>query len=522
MPSTRRAIISTSDKTGVAEFGRRLVDLGFELLSTGGTAKVLADAGLPVTKVSEYTGAPEILGGRVKTLHPRIHGGLLGRPDREDDRADLEANDIGPIEVVAVNLYPFRETVARGASLEEAVENIDIGGPTMIRASAKNFEHVAVVVDPADYDAVAAGLESGALDRASRYRLSRKAFAHTAAYDAAIAEYLTARAEPEAEPSVFPDVFARTWQKAQDLRYGENPHQRAAFYVEDGPSAEPLIAKAVQLQGKELSFNNLLDADAALELVKEFDETAAVVIKHTNPCGVATAPVLSDAYRRARACDEVSAFGGVVALRGVVDRETAEALAETFLEIVVAPGFDDAAREVLSAKKNLRLLALPALAEAKASWNAGGLDLKRVGGGLLVQDRNLLLFGDEEPKVVTKRAPTDEEWRALRFGWRVVKHVKSNAIVFASADQAVGVGAGQMSRVDSSRIAAHRAALPLKGTAVASDAFFPFRDGVDAAAEAGATAVIQPGGSKRDDEVIAAADAHGMAMVLTGVRHFRH
>ncbi len=522
MSFPRRALISTSDKTGVDELAKRLVALGFEILSTGGTAALLSERGVPVTRVSDYTGAPEILSGRVKSLHPRIHGGLLGRPDNEADRSDMEREEIGPIELVAVNLYPFRETVARGASMEEAVENIDIGGPAMIRASAKNFENVAVLVDPADYDQVAGELESGGVSRERRYSLACKAFAHTASYDAAVASYLGSRPEPEAEPLVFPSMHASVYEKAQDLRYGENPHQRAAFYVEGGTRPEPLIGQAVQLQGKELSFNNILDADAALELCKEFDDTAAVVIKHTNPCGVAVDSILAQAYRKARACDEVSAFGGVVALGREVDLETAEALSETFLEIVVAPGFSDEALGVLSSKKSLRLLALSSLDAPRDEWRPGGYDTKKVGGGLLVQDRNMSLLGDENPRVVTERAPTEEEWSALRFGWKVAKHVKSNAIVYAHPGQLVGVGAGQMSRVDSCRIGIQRAVLPIEGASLASDAFFPFRDGIDIAAEAGVKAVIQPGGSARDEEAIAAANEHGMAMVFTGMRHFKH
>ena len=517
------ALISTSDKTGVVPFARRLVALGYDVLSTGGTAAALAREGVAVTPVRDHTGAREILGGRVKTLHPRIHGGILARPTLERDRADLESEGIAPIDLVVVNLYPFRETIAReGTTLVEAVEQIDIGGPTMLRAAAKNFEHVTVVVDPADYDAVACALEAGGVDRDRRYALAVKAFGHTAAYDAAIVEYLSARGAPDAEPGAFPGTFARTYAKAQDLRYGENPHQQAAFYLEPGTRTEPVIADVTQLQGKALSFNNLVDADAALEAVKSFEDTAAVVVKHTNPCGAAVRKTLVEAYRAARAGDEVSAFGGVVALNREVDADTAAALAETFLEIVVAPGFSEAARAALAGKKNLRLLALPALGTPRGGWHPTGLDIKKVGGGLLVQSRDLQVFGDAEPEVVTKRAPTEAEWRALRFAWRVCQHVKSNAIVFANDGQLVGVGAGQMSRVDAVRIAASRATLPIQGTAVASDAFFPFRDNVDVLAEAGATAVIQPGGSKRDGEVIEAADAHGLAMVFTGVRHFRH
>ncbi|MFW5879182.1 MAG: bifunctional phosphoribosylaminoimidazolecarboxamide formyltransferase/IMP cyclohydrolase [Myxococcota bacterium] len=498
MVGARRALISTSDKTGIEALAARLIDAAY------------------------VTGAPEILGGRVKTLHPRIHGGVLARLDSESDREDLEREGISPIELVAVNLYPFRETVARGAKLPEVIENIDIGGPTLIRAAAKNFEHVTVVVDPSDYDQVGAAMAEGGLDRGARYRLACKAFAHTCAYDAAIVGHLSGFEEPGEAASAHPRYHAGIYEKAQELRYGENPHQKAAFYLEEGLAGEPLISQAVQIQGKELSFNNYLDADAALELVKEFDETAAVVIKHTNPCGAATDPILAQAYRKARAGDEISAFGGVVALRREVDEDTARALAETFLEIVVAPAFSDEALSVLGAKKNLRLLAVASLDRPRADWRAPGKDLVKVGGGLLVQDMDQALFGDEEPKVVTSRSPTDEEWKALRFAWRIVKHVKSNAIVYAKGDQLVGVGAGQMSRVDSCKIGVQRAALPIRGCVMASDAFFPFRDGLDVGAEAGVTAVIQPGGSKRDAEVVEAANEKDIAMVFTGMRHFRH
>lgn len=522
MPA-KRALISTSNKSGLTPFARKLTELGFELLSTGGTAALLEKEGIAVTRVSEYTGAPEILGGRVKSLHPRIHAGILSRRDDPDDQADLEANDIDPIDVVVVNLYPFREAIAKpDATLPDAIENIDIGGPTLIRAAAKNFEHVLVLVDPDDYGPVGRALEEDDAPRELRFQLAKKAFAHTAAYDAAISEYLGLRAFPESEPAAFPSTLARTWQKAQDLRYGENPHQRAAFYLEAERPDAPLISDVTQLHGKEMSFNNYLDADAALEMVKEFDESAAVVVKHTNPCGVATHDELVQAYRRARAGDETSAFGGVVALNREVDAECAQALAETFLEIIVAPGFSESALATLTKKKNVRLLELPKLGLPRDRWAEGGLDLKKVGGGLLVQDRDLLLYPEEAPKVVTDRVPSDEEWQALRFAWRICKHVKSNAIVYATRDQLVGVGAGQMSRVDASKLAVQRATLPIEGTVLASDAFFPFRDGVDAAARAGATAVIQPGGSKRDPEVIDAANEHGLAMVFTAMRHFRH
>jgi len=512
------ALLSVSDKRGLVPFARGLVRLGFRLLSTGGTLEALKGAGIPATQVSEHTQSPEILGGRVKTLHPRIHGGILGRLELEADRAEMKAHGIEPISLVAVNLYPFRQTVASGAPEAEVIEQIDIGGPAMVRASAKNFRHVAVVVDPDDYGAVLAELEKGgAVGEQTRRALMRKAFAHTAAYDASISAWLSAQA---GEP--FPGELSLSFRKAQELRYGENPHQRGAFYREHSAPAEPTVAFAKVLQGKELSYNNILDLDAALGLVLEFPERPAVVIiKHNTPCGVAVDDVLVKAYRTARAVDEVSAFGGIVALNREVDEATAQAMAETFLEAVIAPSYSAAALQVLAAKKNLRLLeAGPALASPAARPRAQ-LDGRSVSGGLLLMDRDAV-----EPelawKVVSKRAPTPDEERALRFAWKVCKHVKSNAIVFASGTQLLAQGGGQTNRVDSVRIAMQRGGAALKGSAVASDAFFPFRDGLDEAARAGATCVIQPGGSVRDPEVIAAADEHGMAMVTTGVRHFRH
>ncbi|MBJ6764207.1 bifunctional phosphoribosylaminoimidazolecarboxamide formyltransferase/IMP cyclohydrolase [Myxococcaceae bacterium JPH2] len=512
------ALLSVSDKRGLVPFAQGLVRLGFRLLSTGGTLETLKGAGVPATQVSEHTQSPEILGGRVKTLHPRIHGGLLGRPDLESDRAEMAANRIEPISLVAVNLYPFRQTVASGASEDAIIEQIDIGGPAMVRASAKNFKHVAVVVDPDDYPAVLAELEAGkAVGEATRRRLMRKAFAHTAAYDASISGWLSSQA---GEP--FPEELSLTFEKAQGLRYGENPHQRGAFYRERLAPPEPTVAFAKVLQGKELSYNNILDLDAALGLVLEFPERpCAVIIKHNTPCGVAVDDSLETAYRTARKVDEVSAFGGIVALNREVDESVAKAMAETFLEAVIAPSYSPAALQVLAAKKNLRLLeAGPALASPTARPRAQ-LDGRSVSGGLLLMDRDAV----EPPlewKVVSKRAPTPDEERALRFAWKVCKHVKSNAIVFASEAQLLAQGGGQTNRVDSVRIAQSRGGEALKGSAVASDAFFPFRDGLDAAARAGATAVIHPGGSVRDAEVIAAADEQGMAMVVTGVRHFRH
>ena len=512
------ALLSVSDKRGLVPFAQGLVRLGFELLSTGGTLSALQAAGVSARKVSEHTQSPEILGGRVKTLHPRIHGGILGRLDVESDKAEMATHGIPAISLVAVNLYPFRQTVASGAPEADVVEQIDIGGPAMVRAAAKNFRHVTVVVDPDDYEAVLAELEKArSVGEETRRRLMRKAFAHTAAYDASIASWLGAQAQ---EP--FPQELSLTFQKLQPLRYGENPHQRGAFYREHAAPSEPTVAFSRVLQGKELSYNNLLDLDAALGLVLEFPEQpCAVIIKHNTPCGVALDASLTAAYRTARAIDEVSAFGGIVALNREVDKACAEALAETFLEAVIAPSYSPEAAQVLAAKKNLRLLeAGPALASPQARPRPQ-LEARSVSGGLLLQDKDAV-----EPtlewKVVTKRAPTPEEERALRFAWRVCKHVKSNAIVFSREDRLLAAGGGQTSRVDSVKIAAARGGVALKGSAVASDAFFPFRDGLDEAARAGATCVIQPGGSVRDAELIAAADEHGMAMVVTGVRHFRH
>jgi phosphoribosylaminoimidazolecarboxamide formyltransferase/IMP cyclohydrolase len=511
------ALLSVSDKRGLVPFAQGLVRKGFTILSTGGTLAALEAAGVPAKKVSSHTGSPEILGGRVKTLHPKIHGGLLGRPTLESDARELAANGIEPISVVAVNLYPFRETVAKGALRDEAIEQIDIGGPAMVRASAKNAEHVTIVVDPADYDAVLQELErDGAPSQGTRRRLQRKAFAHTAAYDAAIAAWLAAQ-----EALTFPDPMTLSFEKAFELRYGENPHQRGAFY-RAGVSTGVSVAHAAVLQGKELSYNNLLDLDAALSLVLEFPERpTSVVVKHNTPCGVASDDDVVTAYRAARAIDETSAFGGIVALNRTVDEATAQALAETFLEAVIAPGFDARAREVLATKKNLRLLdAGPALG-APTARPLAQLDVRSVSGGLLVMDRDAVEPAAEW-KVVSRRRPDNAELAALRFAWRVCKHVKSNAIVFSSATRLLAVGGGQTSRVDSVKIAATRGGPLLRGSAVASDAFFPFRDGLDALAAAGARCVVQPGGSMRDAEVIAAADEHDLAMVFTGVRHFRH
>jgi len=515
--STRRAIVSVSDKRGIVELARALVRHGVEILSTGGTAKELAAAGVTTTSIAAYTGAPEILEGRVKTLHPKIHGGLLGRPVPEHER-EMAANGIQPIDLVVVNLYPFRQTVAKaGVTIEEAIENIDIGGPSMLRSAAKNHERVTVVVDPDDYAGLIAELDAGGeTSHATRFRLARKVFAHTAAYDGAIAAYLTSFDEPGGERQAFPEVLTLQGRRERLLRYGENPHQAAAFYALDGEG--PSLARAEVLQGKELSYNNLLDLDAALGCVLDLDGPAAVIVKHNNPCGVATdAAGAAAAFRKARATDPVSAFGGIVALNRDVDEELARELSEIFLECIIAPGYSEAARELLGKKKNLRLLATGKLSAPK-----GGVTLRSVAGGLLVQTRDDGLVAAASAKVVSKRAPSSEELAGLDFAWRVGKHVKSNAIVLARAGQTVGVGAGQMSRVDSVKLAVSKAVLPVAGTVAASDAFFPFRDGVDGLAEAGVTAVIQPGGSVRDAEVIAAADERGLAMVLTDMRHFRH
>jgi phosphoribosylaminoimidazolecarboxamide formyltransferase/IMP cyclohydrolase len=522
----RRALLSVSDKTGLVPFAKRLAALGVELLSTGGTQKALAEAGVPVTSVGDFTRAPEILGGRVKTLHPRVHGGILYRRGLATDEADVAARDIPPIDLVVVNLYPFREAVAAGKTFDHCVEEIDIGGPTMVRSAAKNAAHVGVVVDPADYMRVAEELEaSQALSGATRFDLMKKAFAHTAAYDAAISEYLTARQAVDAAPVHFPGTLGAVFTKVQDLRYGENPHQAGAFYRAGREPEEPTVAWASILQGKELSYNNLLDLEAALASLKEFDEIAAVIIKHNTPCGVSLGATLAEAFARARACDPVSAFGGIVALNRPVDEAAARELTDLFLECVIAPGYDAAARALLAAKKNLRLLEAPRLGQGRAAWRRRpeeARELRSITGGLLVMDRDLGAVTREDCKVMSKRAPTEAEWKNLLFAWKVVKHVKSNAIVFANQDRTVAIGGGQTSRVESVKTAVLKAQLPVRGSCVGSDAFFPFADGVEEIIKAGATAIIQPGGSMRDAEVVAAADAAGIAMVATGMRHFRH
>ena len=520
----RRALLSVHRKDGIAELAKGLVSRGFEIVSTGGTADALSKAGVKVTGVSEATGFPEILDGRVKTLHPRIHAGILARRDEAGHRKALTDHDIPTIDVVVVNLYPFEDKVAKGAPFSEALENIDVGGPTMVRAAAKNFRHVAVVVDPADYDLLLEQLDQkDGVDAATRLYLAQKAFRHTSRYEAAIAGYF---AQVEAKDGgygvaesddVFPYRLALSFEKVQDLRYGENPHQRAAFYSDLGSTLYS-VAAARKIQGKELSFNNILDLDAAWRLVTEIHDPACVIIKHTNPCGTAIGETPLEAYDRAWACDPVSAFGGIVAFNRKIDAATAKKLAAVFVEAVIAPGFAGDAKKALAPKKNLRVMDM----DTTGIHRVTGFDLRRVMGGMLAQEWDLHQLDKDKCEVVTQRAPTDDEWKALLLAWTVAKHVKSNAIVYANAHQTVGVGAGQMSRVDSARFAALKAQLPLAGTVAASDAFFPFRDGVDEIARVGATAVIQPGGSVKDEEVVAAANEHKLAMVFTGVRHFRH
>jgi phosphoribosylaminoimidazolecarboxamide formyltransferase/IMP cyclohydrolase len=515
----KQALLSVSDKTGLVEFARELRGLGVAILSTGGTARLLKDAGLTVTEVGDYTGFPEMLDGRVKTLHPKIHAGILARKDSPEHMAAMQKTGIPAIDLVVVNLYPFSQTVARSdCSLEEAIENIDIGGPAMVRAAAKNYKSVAVVTDPEDYGPLLAEMKSaGAVGQEFRFQLARKAFSHTAAYDGAISNYLTSL-DSEGQRQTFPERLNLAFNIAQPLRYGENPHQRASFYRE--LAAVPgSLSSYTQLQGKELSYNNIADADAAWECVKTFDLPACVIVKHANPCGVAVASTPLAAYALAFGTDPTSAFGGIIAFNRALDGAVAEAVIKQFVEVIIAPELTDEAKQILARKTSVRVLTLP--------LQTGGntFDFKRVGGGLLVQTPDNLNVTAAQLKVVTKVQPTPQQLQDLLFAWRVAKFVKSNAIVYCANGQTLGVGAGQMSRVDSARIAsikAQNAGLALAGSVVASDAFFPFRDGLDIVLQAGAKAVIQPGGSVRDQEVIAAADEQGVAMVLTGVRHFRH
>jgi phosphoribosylaminoimidazolecarboxamide formyltransferase/IMP cyclohydrolase len=521
-----QALISVSDKHGAVDFARELAALGVKLLSTGGTAKLLRDAALDVTDVSDYTGFPEMLDGRVKTLHPKVHGGILGIRGNPEHAATMSKHDIPTIDLVVVNLYPFQQTIAKkDCALEDAIENIDIGGPTMVRAAAKNHGNeqggCAVVVEPADYPQIVAEMKAngGAISAATRLVLAKKAFVHTARYDSAIANWLTSL-DAGNKPTTFPERLQLAFDKVDTMRYGENPHQQAAFYKEPNPVAGS-IAAYQQLQGKELSYNNIADSDAAWEAVKAFDGGAAacVIVKHANPCGVALGSSAEDAYRRAFKTDPTSAFGGIIAFNCAIDKATAEAVSGQFAEVIIAPEITPDARTVFNAKQNLRVLVVP------MGRSSGAFDFKRVGGGLLVQTADEARIVQSDIKVVTKRVPTEQEMRDLLFAWKVAQYVKSNAIVYCKDEMTVGVGAGQMSRVDSARIAAIKAennGLTVVGSVVASDAFFPFRDGLDVLAKAGATAVIQPGGSVRDAEVIAAADEQNIAMVCTGYRHFRH
>ena len=531
----QRAILSVTDKTGLVDFSRKLSALGIELISTGGTAKLLRDSGITVQDISDLTGFPEMLDGRVKTLHPKVHGGILYRRQDPAHVAAVAEHGIVPIDMVVVNLYAFEKTAAKpGVKCEELIENIDIGGPSMIRSAAKNFHDVAVVTSPSDYDSIAAELSrsAGALSLETKWRLAQKAFATTAAYDSAIASTLE-RTTPDfpSQPQAaeFPPTLRLTFNNTLDLRYGENPHQKAAMYS-DGSGFG--VANAHQLQGKELSFNNIVDLQAAWDLAQEFDDHDSderplgdpfvAIIKHTNPCGAATGKTLAEAYKRALECDPVSAFGGVIGVNRPIDAEAAEEMHKLFLEVIAAPAFDESAKTKFATKKNLRLVEVTECNADPHRPAPRKLVLKNISGGMLVQDADIRPLQDADLKVVTKRAPTPEETRALLFAWKVCKHVKSNAIVYARDGQTVGVGAGQMSRVDAAKIGAMKAQLPLHGTVAASDAFFPFPDGVEEIARAGATAIIQPGGSQRDPEVIAAADRLGLAMLFTGVRHFRH
>jgi len=520
MSKITRALISVSDKAGVLEFAQSLEKQGVEILSTGGTAKLLSDNGVKVIEVGDYTGFPEMMDGRVKTLHPKIHGGILGRRGTDDEI--MNEHNIGPIDLVVVNLYPFQQTIANpDCDLATAIENIDIGGPTMIRAAAKNHKDVAVIVDPTDYDSIIAEMDANdsIVSTKTKFKLAVKTYEHTAQYDGAIANYL-GKINVEGDDQLFPNTFNMQYRQTQTMRYGENPHQNAAFFVEDNIE-DACIATATQLQGKELSYNNIGDTDAALECVKQFNEgPACVIVKHANPCGVAIGDSLYEAYDRAYLTDPESAFGGIIAFNQELDAKTAQAIVDRqFVEVIIAPSVSAEAVKVVEAKKNVRLLVC-------GTWSTEAknrLDFKKVNGGLLVQDADLMLTN--ELKIVTKRAPTADEMRDLLFSWKVSKFVKSNAIVYGKDGMTIGVGAGQMSRINSARIAgikAEHAKLEVPGSVMASDAFFPFRDGIDAAAEVGIRAIIEPGGSMRDDEVIAAADEHDMAMVFTAMRHFRH
>lgn len=517
MKPIQRALISVSDKAGIVEFARALHSRGVEILSTGGTAELLKQNRIPVVQVSDYTGFPEMMDGRIKTLHPKVHGGILGRRDKPSHVEAMEQQGIQPIDLVVINLYPFEATVARpDCSLEEAIENIDIGGPAMVRSAAKNHQDVTVVVHPEDYPVVLREMDQnqGAVTPQTRLRLSRDAFSLTSRYDAMITAYLSGRIES----APFPPRWTQSFEKVQDLRYGENPHQKAALYRESAP-AETAIVRARQLQGKELSFNNFMDMNAAWELALDLPEGAAVIIKHTNPCGVAVGPDQQEAFIRARETDPVSAFGGVMAFNRPLTAGTAGEILKNFVEVIVAPGYEPEALELFAARKNVRVMEMPPLPAAR---RPAAMDLKRLGGGLLVQEADTRIWDEDQLKTVTRIQPDAALMQTLRFAWIVAKHVKSNAIVYARDLETVGVGAGQMSRVDSARLGIQKANKEIRGCVMASDAFFPFRDSIDAASEAGVVAIIQPGGSIRDEEVIQAADEHGLAMVFTGTRHFKH
>ncbi|MBI5182752.1 MAG: bifunctional phosphoribosylaminoimidazolecarboxamide formyltransferase/IMP cyclohydrolase [Nitrospinae bacterium] len=527
MDKIKRALISVSDKEEIVAFAKELVDMGVEIISTGGTARLLKENGINVIYVSDYTGFPEMLDGRIKTLHPKIHGGILWKRGNERHRDEIESQGIKSIDLVVVNLYPFEETISNdGCTFEDAIENIDIGGPAVLRSAAKNFSDVAVVVNPDDYSIVIKELKGNdrRLSNKTRLRLAKEVFQHTARYDSLIANYLSERIGERTKD--LPPILNMRFVKIEDMRYGENPHQRAAFYRELRPNSGDRdrgvdISHATKLHGKELSFNNIIDLNAAIGVIREFSVPAAVIIKHTNPCGVGLGQRLIEAYRKARETDPVSAFGGVVGFNRDVDIETAEEISSTFIEGVIAPGFDDGSLEILKKKKDLRLMELKGLKISNPEISIE-YDMKKVGGGILLQESDYLDLKEDQLKIVTKRKPTEEEWRRMRFAWKVVKHVKSNAIVYSLSDQTLGIGAGQMSRVDSAKIAVMKANRSLKGSAMASDAFFPFRDAIDIAVEAGVTAIIQPGGSIRDDDVINAADKYNATMVFTGIRHFKH
>ncbi len=523
MPKIGRALISVTDKGGLVDFVRQLASFGVEIISTGGTAKVLRESGVKVVDISDYTGFPEMMDGRLKTLHPKVHGGMLAIRDNAEHVESMKKEGIKPIDMLVVNLYRFEDTVAKGASLEDAIENIDIGGPAMVRAASKNYRYVSVVTDPADYSKIIEEMKStgGEISEKTNFELARNAFSLTARYDAAISNHLQGI---DVEEGQFPLTYTAQYKRRQIMRYGENPHQKAAFYS-DTAINQPSISTADQLWGKELSYNNIMDADAALDLIMEFEKPACVILKHSNPCGAAQSEKsLAEAYTNAFNVDATSAFGGIVGLNRVMDAETAKAIGDVFTEVVIAPDYTKEALEILTRKKNIRLLKVPEITKGRSAKKQTPFT-RRVTGGLLLQDRDLGDVDLDKAKVVTKRQPTADEMEALKFAWKIVKYVKSNAVIYATKDQLVGVGAGQMSRVDSSKLAiikAGNAGLSTKGSVVASDAFFPFRDGIDEAARAGATAAVQPGGSVRDQEVIDAANEHDMAMIFTGMRHFRH